>query len=150
MAYLSDPVFRTVLESTPLVSIDLCLERKGRYLLGWRKNRPAAKHWFVPGGRIQKNETLAAAFRRLTKGELGHSFELTKAKLLGAYDHIYDDTVFGDTAYGTHYVVLGYHLKLPDDFDPILDAQHERWQWWDAREILTDGSVHENTKAYFR
>jgi colanic acid biosynthesis protein WcaH len=150
MAYLSDPVFKTVLKSTPLVSIDLCLERKGLYLLGWRNNRPAARHWFVPGGRIQKNETIAAAFRRLTHTELGQAFELSDARLLGGYDHIYDDTVFGETSYGTHYVVLGHHLKLPDDFQPQLDAQHERWKWWNPEDILADETVHENTKAYFR
>ena len=150
MAYLSDSVFKTVLEATPLVSIDLCLERAGRYLLGWRNNRPAARHWFVPGGRIQKNETIAAAFERLTKAEIGTAFSLSEARLIGAYDHIYDDTVFGETPYGTHYVVLGHHLKLPEAFEPQLDAQHERWQWWKKEDILASDLVHANTKAYFR
>lgn len=150
MAYLSDSDFKTVLKSTPLVSIDLCLERKGLFLLGWRKNRPAAQHWFVPGGRIQKNETIADAFARITEAELGQVFEHSDARLLGGYDHIYDDTVFGDTDYGTHYVVFGHYLKLPDDFEPKLDSQHERWQWWSKEAILADDSVHENTKAYFR
>jgi colanic acid biosynthesis protein WcaH len=150
MAYLSDSVFRTVLEATPLVSIDLCLCRKGRYLLGWRNNRPAARHWFVPGGRIQKNETIANAFRRITETELGQPFDLTAARLLGAYDHIYTDTVFADTPFGTHYVVIGHHLDLPDDFEPELDAQHSEWRWASPDEILADDSVHENTKAYFR
>lgn len=70
--WLTDETFRTVLASTPLVSIDLVVENSaGEILLGQRLNRPAQGFWFVPGGRIQKSESLDAAFRRLTRGELG-------------------------------------------------------------------------------
>ncbi|MFP4281921.1 MAG: GDP-mannose mannosyl hydrolase [Verrucomicrobiota bacterium] len=150
MAHLPEPVFRAVLEATPLVSIDLCLRRPdGRYLLGWRNNRPAARHWFVPGGRIRKNETIAAAFARLTEGELGCRFSLDQARLLGAFDHLYEDTVFGDTPYGTHYVVLAHRLDLPGDFEPRADDQHSDLAWRTPQEILVDPEVHANTKAYF-
>ena len=56
---LPDEVFAQVIEHAPLIAIDLLVEDKEqRVLLGWRKNPPAQSSWFVPGGRIQKNETL--------------------------------------------------------------------------------------------
>ncbi|MBF4436458.1 NUDIX domain-containing protein, partial [Vibrio anguillarum] len=64
--------FKTIIENTPLVSIDLVVyNQKNEALLGKRNNRPAQGYWFVPGGRILKDESIAVAFRRLTLNELG-------------------------------------------------------------------------------
>lgn len=47
--------FKTVIESTPLVSIDLIvLNSEGKILLGKRLKHPAQGYWFVPRGRILK------------------------------------------------------------------------------------------------
>jgi colanic acid biosynthesis protein WcaH len=63
--FLEKDTFKTVIASTPLVSIDLVVtNQNGEALLGKRLNRPAKDFWFVPGGRILKEESLAAAFRR--------------------------------------------------------------------------------------
>ena len=76
--FLSTQDFATVVRSTPLVSIDLIVENaQGEYLLGKRTNRPAQGFWFVPGGRVQKDETLADAFARLTQAELGLSLPIS-------------------------------------------------------------------------
>ncbi len=42
--------FRTVIENTPLVSIDLCLVYDGQALLGKRANEPLKGEWFTQGG----------------------------------------------------------------------------------------------------
>ena len=82
--WLSNELFRSVVDSTPLISIDLVvLNSKGECLLGQRLNRPAQGNWFVPGGRILKNETLDAAFNRLTLEELGKVSARSDARLLG-------------------------------------------------------------------
>ncbi|WP_156484218.1 NUDIX domain-containing protein, partial [Kluyvera intermedia] len=76
--FLSQQAFATVVESTPLISIDLIVENEqGEILLGKRTNRPAQGYWFVPGGRVQKDESLADAFARLTEAELGLSLPIT-------------------------------------------------------------------------
>ena len=69
--YLDKQTFSTVIKSSPLVSIDLVvINPDGQALLGQRLNRPAKGFWFVPGGRILKNESLGNAFKRLTLEEL--------------------------------------------------------------------------------
>ncbi|MDC0088706.1 hypothetical protein OAI12_01675 [Porticoccaceae bacterium] len=54
---LDAQTFRSVIENTPLVSIDLCLVCDGQLLLGKRNNDPLKGEWFTPGGRIRKNKT---------------------------------------------------------------------------------------------
>ena len=78
--------FLQIVDSTPLVSIDLILEnQQGKVLLGMRNNSPAQGYWFVPGGIIRKNERLYDAFKRISSVELGAELIITDAKLIGAF-----------------------------------------------------------------
>ena len=68
---LDPQTFKSVIENTPLVSIDLCLFCNGQILLGKRSNEPLKGKWFTPGGRIHKNETWQDALLRIVEVELG-------------------------------------------------------------------------------
>ena len=151
--WLDLPTFNTVVASAPLVAIDLVVRnRRGEAFLGLRVNRPAYGFWFVPGGRIQKNETLDSAFRRISRDELGATFERANARLLGVFEHFYDDSVFANAGFGpdTHYVVLSYCLDLDEDLDlqPPTE-QHQQYRWWSQDELRVSSRVHEHTRAYF-
>lgn len=150
--WLDEDTFRGVVASTPLVSIDLVVQNEhGELLLGHRLNRPAQGFWFVPGGRVQKNETLDGAFRRLTSGELGSALDRASARLLGVYEHFYTDSVFSTAEDGidTHYVVLAYHLLLPIGHVLTLPIeQHSAYRWWSITEVEASAKVHGNSRAY--
>lgn len=151
--WLDLPTFNTVVAATPLVAIDLVvLNAGGEALLGLRVNRPAYGYWFVPGGRIRKNESLDAAFRRITLDELGRAFERADARLLGVHEHFYADSVFANAGAGpdTHYVVLSYCLTLADHqaLQPPTE-QHQHYRWWPVAELRFSSRVHEHTRAYF-
>ena len=146
--------FKTVVDSTPLVSIDLVVQDlAGNVLLGLRKNRPAQGFWFVPGGRIRKGESLDAAFARISRVELGLEIERGSAYFLGVYEHFYEDSVFGVSPQHptTHYIVLAYRLTLPNEvsFSPPFD-QHDRYRWQPTAAIFDAVDVHPHTQAYFR
>ena len=147
--HLDRETFRSVVAHAPLVSLDLVVRNTaGEILLGRRLNRPARGYWFVPGGRIFKNERLDDAFRRITRAELGQSFPRSDARLLDLYEHFYDDSVFGPQP-DTHYVVAGYLLDLPEGLTLSLpDTQHNEFRWWDPDEMRSDESVHDNSRAY--
>lgn len=148
---MNNEKFLEVIDSTPLVSMDLLIEDKqGRVLLGKRLNKPAQGFWFVPGGRIRKNETLSDAIVRISKAELGVEITLSKALLIGVFDHIYDDNFAGAEGINTHYVAMGYQVKLSDDFQVKTDEQHSEIHWWSKDDLLQDESVHKNTKLYFQ
>lgn len=148
--FLDQTTFSTVIESTPLVSIDLVvINAQGQALLGQRLNRPAKGYWFAPGGRILKNEALADAFKRLTRDELGQAFTIDQASLLGPFDHFYGDYVFGDDV-TTHYVAIAFILKLECELGNLpLDVQHGGYQWVDIPLLMADDKVHAHTKWYF-
>jgi len=148
---ISDEQFLKVIDSTPLVSIDLILEDpQGEILLGKRNNRPAQDYWFVPGGRIRKNEKLADAIKRISLAELGTELTLSDGQLLGAFDHIYDDNFSGVDGINTHYVVLAYKISLKENFEIVADEQHSEMKWWHKEDLLINPDVHQNTKAYFK
>ena len=147
--WLDADTFATVVHSAPLISIDLLVENEqGEYLLGLRNNRPAQGYWFVPGGRVQNNETLDAAFLRLTTEELGIALERSQAVFNGVYEHFYTDSVFGEQP-STHYIVLAYQLVLPAESVQLSAQQHNNTQWLNAKIILADPNVHQYTKLYF-
>ncbi len=154
-AFLDNKTFASVIENTPLISIDLVVRNnEGKILLGLRTNKPAQGFWFVPGGRIAKNESLADAFKRLTKAELGIELSITDATYLGLYEHFYQDSVFdrGDEAKGisTHYVVNGFEIVLPlSNNDSLPKDQHESYCWLTQTELLAAENVHVHSKWYF-
>ncbi|MFT6919595.1 MAG: colanic acid biosynthesis protein WcaH [Cognaticolwellia sp.] len=147
--FLDNNTFETVIDSTPLISIDLVVKNpQGQFLFGFRTNRPAQDYWFVPGGRIQKNESMKNAFTRLCLHELGLIFSIEQATFLGLYEHFYDDSVFGDHV-STHYVVLGYQITVDDSQLSLTTEQHSQYQWFDIDVLLTQDNVHQHSKWYF-
>ena len=147
---LPDEVFAQVIEHAPLVAIDLLVEDKEqRVLLGWRKNPPAQSLWFVPGGRIQKNETLDQAFARITLAELGQEFDLEQSVFTGVYQHFYPDNFRGDTRMGMHYIALAHRLWTGNIVLPLQQSQHAQYRWAHPATISIDPLVHAYTRAYF-
>jgi len=147
--FLSQQDFATVVRSTPLISIDLIVEnQRGEFLLGKRNNRPAQGFWFVPGGRVQKDETLAAAFERLTQAELGKGFTMGDGEFYGVWQHFYDDN-FSGSDFSTHYIVLGFRLKVQEADLRLPTEQHNDYRWQTPEALLARDDVHDNSRAYF-
>jgi colanic acid biosynthesis protein WcaH len=148
---LSTQEFIQVVKFAPLIAIDFLLENKnGDFLLGWRTNRPAQNHWFVPGGRIRKGEPFIEAYQRILKSETGLNIPFDKAVFSGLYEHIYpDDNYFGDTSFGTHYIVVAYKIKIDSEYLNLPNEQHTKYRWAGIDEIEHDDEIHQNTKNYF-
>lgn len=146
--WLANNVFETIVTNTPLISIDLLVENEqGEFLLGLRKNRPAQGYWFVPGGRVLKNESLDQAFKRLTKLELGLELERNQVDFKGVYEHFYQNSVFDEHS-STHYIVLAHKVKLLSRSVKLDENQHSDYQWVDPGE-LSKVKVHKYTIDYF-
>ena len=111
--------FKFIVSSTPLISIDLIVRQPdGRVLLGKRLNKPVQGYWFVPGGRILKNERIDMAFARLTEAELGTRIDINTAEYLGLYEHFYEDSALSDDV-STHYVVNAFLINLTQNIKGI-------------------------------
>lgn len=147
---LSRDAFLAVLRDTPLISIDLIVEdRQGKVLLGWRRNAPARDFWFVPGGRVRKDERLDLAFTRLCIEELGLEYAtIASASFMGVYEHFYPDNALSVPNFGTHYVVLAYRLCIDPEALDLPKDQHAAYRWGLPNELLQDQSVHAYSRAY--
>lgn len=149
VSWLDKEQFQHIVAATPLISLDLIVRNsQDQVLLGRRLNRPAQGYWFVPGGRVRKDERLNDAFLRLTQEELGFAASRDSARLLGPYEHFYTDNFSGED-FSTHYVVLGYELAWQGQQDALPISQHDQYCWFGVDELLQDPSVHQHTKDYF-
>jgi len=147
---LSPDDFAHVVRHTPLISIDLVVrDESERVLVGLRRNAPARGFWFVPGGRILKDERIDDAFLRVSHTELGRAIPRSQASPLGVYEHLYDDNVLEIPGMSTHYLVLAYQLHVDAASLVLPDGQHEQFRWMDVNEIGDDAAVHPYTRAYF-
>jgi len=148
--FLRPEDFATVVRSTPLVSIDLIVENaRGEFLLGKRTNRPAQGYWFVPGGRVQKDESLTVAFERLTLAELGQRLPMSAGEFYGVWQHFYDDN-FSGSDFTTHYIVLGFRLRVEQETLLLPPDQHDDYRWLTPDVLIADTLVHDNSRAYFQ
>ena len=148
---LSPADFRRAVEMLPLVSIDLLLhDGQGRYLTGLRSNPPAQGAWFVPGGRIRKNEPLALALDRIAREELGLHAMAAAWTPCGVHEHFYSTNFAGEINRSTHYIVLAYEAERALDPASLPHAQHRGYRWLSPAAIVADPDVHPYTRAYFK
>lgn len=168
MKKLDKAAFLEVVKNTPLVAIDLLVcNPAGEVLLGHRVNKPAQHSWFVPGGKIMKDETLSQAFQRLAKVELGLDLQISiapggKPTLIvpdsfvntimfkGIYEHLYSDNFASVEGITTHYITLAYVVELSRPLTDLPPDQHSAFKWWRVADLLNSPDVHENSKAYFK
>lgn len=148
--FLSTELFASMVAHTPLVAIDLIVtDPQGAVLLGLRNNAPAQGFWFVPGGRIQKNETINTAFIRISKNELGCAMHIAQSQFIGVFEHFYDVNFAGATGAGTHYVVLAYHLQTEYRLPALPRQQHSKYIWMQTNQAMQHPLIHPYTQAYF-
>ncbi len=150
--FLDKDTFSSVVEYTPLISIDLIVQNESnQVLLGKRVNEPAFGFWFVPGGRIFKDESLDIAFARTVKEELNIDMKRSDAIFDKTYEHFYDNNVF-NSDFSTHYIVLAHKIKVDYFVVPSRNdsEQHSEYKWFDIEELVENDNVHKYTKDYFR
>ena len=143
---LSDDVFKTVIDSTPLISIDILIKKDNKILLGKRVNKPAKGYFFTTGGRVKKNETIKGAIVRIAKNELNIEIKSTP-KFIGVFEHFYDDSIYENVS--THYVNLAYEYEVGGTLNPPTE-QHNEYKWFALDELLESKQVHKYVKDFFR
>jgi colanic acid biosynthesis protein WcaH len=150
---LSTQQFLEVIKNTPLIAIDIIVRNKdNKILLFLRKNEPAKNTWFVPGGRIRKDETLDDAFKRITKNELGREYSRNKSRFIGVFENIYDKNFLGIDEVRTHYIVLTYEIRPSEIPEKFPTDQHKEHGWFsktDLRNTKRDDVIHPYVHPYF-
>jgi len=146
---LDEQTFEQVVRCTPLCSIDLIVrDPDDHVLLGLRVGEPAKGYYFVPGGRVRKDECLADAFRRILAEETSMEAHLSDAKYLGVFEHFYSTNKFEKPGFGTHYICHAFGIALGRRQTVTADRQHSELIWASPTE-LSKLNLHPYSAAYF-
>jgi len=143
---LDNQIFKTVVDSAPLVSIDILLKKDNKVLLGRRVNKPAQGCFFSIGGRINKNETINNTMTRVALYELNINLKYTP-EFIGVFEHFYDNSMYENVS--THYVNLAYEYEVEEVLNLPIE-QHNEYQWFTVSKLLKSKQVHKYVKDYFR
>jgi len=143
---LDDVTFKTIVDSVPLISIDILARKNNKVLLGKRVNKPAQGYYFSTGGRVNKNETINSAMHRIAKDELNIELKTTP-NFIGVFEHFYDDGIYQEVS--THYVNIAYEYQV-EEIPDLPTEQHSEYKWFTIGELLESRQVHKYTKDYFR
>jgi 8-oxo-dGTP diphosphatase len=117
------------LAGAPVVAVGGVAVRDGTLLLVERGTDPEAGRWSVPGGRVERGETLASAVEREVLEETG--LVLRCGPLLGWAERLSPDH---------HFVILDFTMTVPDNCPhPVArsDAAAVAWVPLDAVSGLT-------------
>ncbi|MDZ7320180.1 GDP-mannose mannosyl hydrolase, partial [Kosakonia sacchari] len=66
----------------------------------------------------------------------------------GVWQHFYDDN-FSGPDFTTHYIVLGFRLRVDEDTLALPTEQHNDYRWGTPESLIADPLVHDNSRAYF-
>ena len=124
---LSDAEYKRIMEIMPVVCIDCLVQNEqGEFLLVKRNNEPLKGKYWVPGGRLLRNERLEDAVNRKMRQELGVSVEIVRN--LGFYEEFFEKTA--QNAEGGFHAISFLYLVRPLAGEITLDDQSAEWGWF--------------------
>jgi 8-oxo-dGTP diphosphatase len=108
----------------PVLAVGAVVVDHDRLLLVRRGRGPAQGQWAVPGGRVERGETLAEAVTRELREETG--LDGVVGPLLGVAERIEDTT---------HHVILDYAVTLVGDGEPVAGDDAAEAEWVELHEV---------------
>lgn len=142
--YKTMPVieYKNVVDKIPICCVDLIVLYKKKVLLLYRNNEPAKDQWWVPGGRVYKNEKLEEAVIRKSYEEIGVNVKIVKK--LGAFESMFEKGPFEDLKNGMHTInVVFVVVPVNDNFQIKIDETSSNYKWIDKVEKSLDHYIKE-------
>jgi colanic acid biosynthesis protein WcaH len=124
--WVSEKVYRKLLEVAPIPSVDLIVTRnRGReFALVKRAKRPYEGKFFIPGGRIGKGEWMDKAVHRIALRELG--IAVSKARFIGCQD-LWNPPKFDVRWHSIWHI---YVIEVSADTEFSLNAENSSVGWF--------------------
>lgn len=140
MGFIQPEEYKNILEKIAIPCVDAVILIDNKFLLIKRKNEPAKGQWWLPDGRVYKNETLKDAIKRKVKEEIGIDIEIVKK--LGV-----DETIFGTGpfGFGVHTINTFFFCKTINK-NIKIDDHHSEYKLFDK----IDESWHNYVKNAIR
>jgi len=121
-------VYSQVVESVPIVCVDMVLHQNGKVLLVKRKYEPEKGIWWVPGGRILKNEKLGDACIRKIFQETG--LKVSIKRQLPWAEYFNEKSCFENVKTGTHSIVARFLVEPEEENQDVsVDKTSSDFKW---------------------
>ena len=134
---MENSIFRIIHEKTPIVCIDVVLiMTDGGFLMIKRKEEPAKDQWWLPGGRVLKNESLVSAARRKVLEETSLRIK-SLVKIVEGYELLFREDPF---AHG--FITLSEVSELLYKTTDYYAPQFECCISWDDPSLNIDWQLH--------
>jgi len=112
-------MYEKIIRLIPIVCVDgFVFNNLNQILLLKRNNEPAKGEWWVPGGRIFKNEPLTVALKRKIREELG--LDIENFLEIGVVETIFEEK---------HTINICYKINLHNEKIKLND-EHEFFEWF--------------------
>lgn len=125
MSFIPQNIYNIIISNVPIACVDVAIVYNGAVLLVKRKDAPAKNEWWVPGGRILKNETMIKAAIRKAKEEVG--IICHAGPIVYTAETIFED---GHDNIPIHSINSCFLLYPQKDFSQcVLDNHHLEYKW---------------------
>ncbi len=125
---IPEPLYRQMLEHLPIACVDIAIAAQGSVLLLKRTTPPAENQWWLPGGRVHKNETLAGAAIRKVHAEVGINCQIKG--IIHTGETFFPQASSKMSRHTVNICFLAHPLDL--EIFPRLDQHHQAYQWVQA------------------
>ncbi len=119
--------YRMMVSALPIVCVDVLIIFEGKCLLLKRDNEPAKGQYWFPGGRILKNETIAAAALRKAKEET--NLDCVFVSVVSTEESIFENKQVPES--GVHTVNICCRLTTSSIDNISIDHLHNGMIWVD-------------------
>ena len=132
---IPEEMYLSILERMPICCVDVVVTHLSRILLVLRKE---CGRWWLPGGRVCKNETLYEAAYRKVLEEVGIKTRIVKQ--FGVYEWVpavngkLQGKLYSNIDSGLHVITTGFLVTPVEDIDVQLDETSMDYKWVDAIE----------------
>lgn len=124
---IPDDLYREIHACLPILCVDVVVcDEQGRFVLIKRKNNPERGKWWIPGGRVLKNERVVAAARRKLREELG--IANADWSMLGAYDYLEENGYYHGIS--AHMYSVVFRAEVKSSVTITTDAHAAEWRWF--------------------
>lgn len=115
----------------PIVCVDVVILHQDKVLLCLRTSEPAKGLYWLPGGRVNKGESLLEAAKRKVLQETG--LKVNKLTELGV-----DTTIFktGPFGWATHTVNVVFFTEVKSTKSLKMDSQSSELNWFDINKPI--------------
>ena len=117
---IDDSLYNKIIDVLPILCVDGFIVDDDKILLLKRNNYPAINEWWVPGGRVVKNELLCDSIIRKVKEETGLDVEILNQ--IGLTETIFETK---------HTVNVCFSLRVKsDNINITINSEHSEYKWF--------------------